>query len=86
MMCWEHLSSFNYWLFFSTLFLELCGEQAFFFITFVEVEMIYNVNFCCTAKWLSYTYIYISIMVYYRILSIVAYALQKDIVIYPFYI
>ena len=55
-----------------------------------EVYLIYNVvfNFCWTAKWLSYTYIYIfffivfSIMVYYRILNIVPCAIYYGIGIY----
>ena len=49
------------------------------FTHFIEVQytMLY---YCCTAKWLSYTYIdiFFSIMVYHRISNIVPYAIQED--------
>ena len=38
------------------------------------------VNFCCTLKWFSYTYVYnlfiFSIMIYHRVLNIVPWAIQ----------
>ena len=36
----------------------------FFFFNFIEVYLIYNVNFCYIAKWLSYIYIYIHTHIY----------------------
>ena len=49
------------------------------------------VNFCYTAKWLSFIYIhtffiFFSIMVYLRILNIVPCAIQSDLVVHSFYI
>ena len=57
---------------------EICLFKKFLF-----VELQCCVNYCCTAKWLSYTYIHLyiflwsfSIMVYHRILKIVPCATQ----------
>lgn len=42
------------------------------------------INFCCTARWFSFIYIqffiFFSVMVYHRILIIVSYAIQWDLV------
>ena len=63
------------------IWLSLCQCYTFFyknlFFNWSIVDLQCCVNFWCTAKWFSYTYIYIfsfiffSIMVYYRILNIV---------------
>ena len=48
------------------------------------------VKFRCTAKWFSYTYytsffIFLSIMIYHRVLNIVLCAIQLDWVVFPFH-
>jgi len=46
-------------------------------INFIEVWLLYDVKFCCTAKQFSYTHdIFFSIMVYHRILNIVPCAIR----------
>ena len=60
----------------------------FHFYVFIwsTVELQCCVNYCCTAKWLSYTFIFIfSIMIYHKILNIVP-VLYSYFVVYPFYI
>ena len=53
------------------------------------VDLQCYINFCCTAKWLSYTYLYtfffifLSMMVYHRILNIVPCATQQNLVVHP---
>ena len=36
----------------------------FFFLIFIDVQLIYNVNFFCTSKWFSYTYTYIFFFIF----------------------
>ena len=66
--------------------------QVFCFYNWSIVDSQYCVNFCYTAKWFWYTYIYVhilkilfSIMVYHRILNIVPCVIQQDLVLDSFY-
>ena len=60
-------------------FLESTVSQVTFFKKWSIVDCVSCVNFCCTAKWFSYThsfFLFFSIMVCHRILNIVPCAIQ----------
>ena len=76
-----------------TIVTSILGYSSFFFLIniFIEVQLIYNANYYHTAKWFSFTYIYIytcffnilfSIMVYHRILNTFLYVIQQGHYIY----
>ena len=60
-------------------------DQVLFLKFFIIVDLQCSVNFCCTAKWPSYTYTYIlfltlsPIMCYHKWLDIVPCAIQQDL-------
>ena len=65
----------------------------FIYLNFIEVELICNiVLISAVQQWISYTYIckYIfilfSTMIFYRMLNIVSWAIQKDLVVHPSYV
>ena len=70
-------------------------SQFFFFficlVYFIIVDLQCSINFCCKAKWPSYTYIYIyilflilsSIMFHHKWLDIIPCAIQQDLIAYP---
>ena len=51
------------------------------------VDLQYCANFCCTTKWLSYTYFFtfLCIMVYHKILNTIPCAIQQGLVVYLCY-
>ena len=61
----------------------------FFFFYWAIVDLQWWVHFCCTANWISCTYVYtlffmfFSITLYQRILNIVPHALQQGLVYHP---
>ena len=60
-----------------------------FFLILLKYSWFTMFHFCCAIEWLSYTYpfffIFFSSMVYHGIWNIVPWAIQRDLVVYPFY-